>query len=101
MKTLRTPRFWLLTTAALIFGSALPAHAQGALSYQTSAPTMVAAAPGLPSVPAEQIARDVTSEFNPRTGVRELIGAPFNSRVTPWTRNSVRDSLVTADPRLQ
>ena len=78
MTHLRTPRFWLLTTAALIFGSTLPANAQSALSYQSGAPTMVAAAPGLPSIPAEQIARDVTSEFNPRTGARELVAAPFD-----------------------
>jgi|GEM_PF-1129629 len=96
MITLRTPRFWLLTTAALIFGSALPAHAQGALNYQTSAPTMVAAAPGLPSVPAEQIARDVMSEFNPRTGARELIGAPFDPfEEDPSLAGSVR--LRSAD----
>ncbi len=75
MTHLRTPRFWLLTTAALILGSATTAQAQ---SYQMGAPTMVAAAPGFPSIPAEQIARDVTTEFNPRTGARELMAAPFD-----------------------
>jgi len=39
---------------------------------------MVAAAPGLPSVPAEQIARDVKTEYNPRTGTRELVAASFD-----------------------
>ena len=74
----RTPKLWLLTTAALIFGSQMSASAQSSLRYQSGAPTMVAAAPGLPSIPAEQIARDVTSEFNPRTGLRELVAAPFD-----------------------
>lgn len=78
MKHMRTPRFWLLTTAALIFGSHMTASAQVPSNYQSGAPTMVAAAPGLPSVPAEQIARDVTSETNPRTGMRELVAAPFD-----------------------
>ncbi len=85
MKHLRTPRFWLLATAALIFGSAGTANAQSyqaptyqAGAYQTGAPTMVAAAPGLPSISAEQIARDVTTEFNPRTGARELVAASFD-----------------------
>ncbi len=78
MTHLPSPRFWLLTTAALVFGSALPANAQMSRTYQTGAPTMVAAAPGLPSIPADQIARDVTSEVNPRTGARELIAAPFD-----------------------
>jgi len=77
MKHLRTPRFWLLTTAALVFGSQITAVAQ-TTTYQSGAPTMVAAVPGLPSIPADQIARDVTSEFNPRTGVRELVAAPFD-----------------------
>ena len=75
MTHLRTPRFWLLTTAALIFGSATAVQAQ---NYNMGTPTMVAAAPGFPSIPAEQIARDVTSEFNPRTGARELVAAPFD-----------------------
>lgn len=76
MTTLRTPRFLLLTTAALAFGS--HASAQSASNYQTGAPTMVAAAPSLPTISAEQIARDVISEFNPRTGARELVAAPFD-----------------------
>lgn len=75
MTYFRTPKFWLLTTAALIFGSATAVSAQ---DYNMGTPTMVAAAPGLPSIPAEQIARDVTSEFNPRTGVQELVAAPFD-----------------------
>jgi len=74
MIKLRTPKLWLLTTAALIFGSQMSATAQTSLNYQSGAPTMVAAAPGFPSISAEQIARDVTSEFNPRTGLRELFG---------------------------
>jgi len=78
MMKLRTPKLWLLTTAALIFGSQMSATAQTPLNYQSGAPTMVAAAPGFPSIPAEQIARDVTSEFNPRTGLRELVAAPFD-----------------------
>lgn len=78
MTKFRTPKFWLLTTAALIFGSQMSASAQTPLDYQSGAPTMVAAAPGLPSISAEQIARDVTSEFNPRTGLRELVAAPFD-----------------------
>lgn len=76
MTHFRTPRFWLLTTAALVFGSHMTATAQTANS--SGVPTMVAAAPGLPSIPAEQIARDVTSEYNPRTGMRELVAAPFD-----------------------
>ena len=75
MTHLRTPRFWLLTTAALIFGSTATVQAQ---DYQMGTPTMVAAAPGFPSISAEQIARDVTSDFNPRTGTRELVAAPFD-----------------------
>lgn len=78
MIKLRTPKLWLLTTAALIFGSQMSATAQTSLNYQSGVPTMVAAAPGFPSIPAEQIARDVTSEFNPRTGLRELVAAPFD-----------------------
>lgn len=78
MTHIRTPRFWLLTTAAFVFGSHLTAVAQSSPNYQASAPTMVAAAPGLPSISPEQIARDVTSEFNPRTGGRELVAAPFD-----------------------
>ena len=102
MTHLRTPRFWLLTTAALIFGSTLPANAQSALSYQSGAPTMVAAAPGLPSIPAEQIARDVTSEFNPRTGARELVAAPFDPfEEDPALAGSLRlrsaDGALTVD----
>lgn len=104
MKHLRTPRFWLLTTAALILGSAGAAHAQGALTYQTGAPTMVAAAPGLPSISAEQIARDVTTEFNPRTGARELIAAPFDPfEEDPSLAGSLRlrsaDGAVALDGR--
>ena len=78
MKTLRTPRFWLLTTAALMLGAHGTANAQTASSYNYGTPTMVAAAPGLPSVPAEQIARDVTREVNPRSGQMELAAAPFD-----------------------
>jgi len=74
----RSPRHWLLSTAALIFGSQFSASAQIAPNYHTGAPTMVAAAPSLPTIPAEQIARDVISEFNPRTGKQELIAAPFD-----------------------
>jgi len=75
MTHLRKSRFWLLTTAALIFGSHMSAAAQVPNSYQPNtfqtgnynagAPTMVAAAPSLPDISAEQIARDVTAEFNP------------------------------------
>lgn len=75
MKHRHTPKFWLLTTAALLFGSAVTANAQ---DYRAGAPTMVVAAPGLPSISPEQIARDVASDFNPRTGLRELIAAPFD-----------------------
>jgi len=39
---------------------------------------MVAAAPSLPNVSPEQIARDVQAEFNPRTGQTEFIAAPFD-----------------------
>jgi len=83
MTHLRKPRFWLLTTAALIFGSHMSASAQSSTvyqpgSYNTGAPTMVAAAPSLPNITADQIARDVTAEFNPRTGQAELIAAPFD-----------------------
>ena len=73
-----TPKLWLLATAALIFGSHVSASAQSLPNYQAGAPTMVAAAPSLPSIPAEQIARDVTSDFKPRTGQRELVAAPFD-----------------------
>lgn len=78
MTYLHTLRFWLLITAVLVLGSHVTANAQGTQTYQTGAPTMVAAAPSLPTIPAEQIARDVISEFNPRTGTRELIAAPFD-----------------------
>ena len=74
----RTPRLWLLSTVALIFGSHISASAQIAPTYQPGAPTMVAAAPSLPTIAPEQIARDVISEFNPRTGKQELIAAPFD-----------------------
>lgn len=77
MKNIRTPRIWLLTTAALIFAVPAAASAQST-AYHTGTPTMVAAAPGLPSVPAEQIARDVKSEYNPRTARSELTAAPFD-----------------------
>lgn len=104
MTYLRTPRFWLLTTAALIFGSAATANAQMTPTYQTGAPTMVAAAPGLPSIPAEQIARDVTSETNPRTGARELVAAPFDPfEEDPSLAGSLRlrsaDGAVAIDGR--
>ena len=83
MKQLRTSRFWLLTTAALIFGSHMSASAQSSTvfqpgNYQVGAPTTVAAAPSLPNISADQIARDVTAEFNPRTGQTELIAATFD-----------------------
>ena len=104
MTNLRTPRFWLLTTAALIFGSHMTAAAQGVPTYQTGAPTMVAAAPGLPSVPAEQIARDVITEFNPRTGTRELVAANFDPfEEDPTLAGSLRlrsaDGAVSIDGR--
>ena len=73
-----TPRFWLLGTAALIFGSHVSASAQQSPAYQVGAPTMVAAAPALPSLSPEQIAQDVVLETNPRTGVTELVAAPFD-----------------------
>jgi len=65
MKQMCKPRFWLLATAALIFGSHISASAQSSTVFQpgpynTGAPTMVAAAPSLPKISAEQIARDVT-----------------------------------------
>ena len=99
MTHLGTPRFWLLTTAALIFGSSMTASAK---DYNMGTPTMVAAAPGFPSVPAEQIARDVTSEFNPRTGARELVAAPFDPfEEDPSLAGSLRlrsaDGAVTVD----
>ena len=83
MKHLRKPRFWLLTTAALIFGSHMSASAQSSTvfqpgNYQVGAPTTVAAAPSLPNISADQIARDVIADFNPRTGQTELIAAPFD-----------------------
>lgn len=78
MRHFCTPKFWLLTTAAFVLGSQMSATAQTTPNYQAGAPTMVAAAPGLPSIPADQIARDVTSEYNPRTGTRELLAAPFD-----------------------
>ena len=96
MTKLRTPKIWLLATAALVFGSHMSASAQDNIAYDAGAPTMVAAAPSLPSVPAEQIARDVTSEFNPRTGVRELIAAPFDPfEEDPYLAASLR--LRSAD----
>ena len=78
MTYLRSPRLWLLSTAALIFGSQIPASAQIEQNYHSGAPTMVAAAPSLPTISPEQIARDVVSEFNPRTGKHELFAAPFD-----------------------
>lgn len=78
MTLLRTPRFWLMTTAALIVsnGAQLQAHAQ--TSYQTGGSAIVSAAQGFPSIPAEQIASDVREEVNPRTGQTELYAAPFD-----------------------
>lgn len=73
-----TPRFWLLGTAALIFGSHVSAYAQHSPAYHAGAPTMVAAAPALPSLSPEQIAQDVVLETNPRTGVTEFVAAPFD-----------------------
>ena len=78
MKQLRKPRFWLFTTAALIFGSHMSASAQIPNNYHSGAPTMVAAAPSLPTISPDQIARDVRAEFNPRTGQTELVAAPFD-----------------------
>lgn len=67
-----------MTTAAFILTAAANS-AQAQTAYQSGAPTMVAAAPSFPTIPAEQIARDVTEEFNPRTGERELVAAPFDA----------------------
>ena len=78
MTPIRTPKFWLLATAALLLGSHISAEAQVRSNFQTGAPTMVAAAPSLPTISAEQIARDVAIETNPRTGVNELFAAPFD-----------------------
>ena len=78
MTYFRSPRLWLLSTVALLFGSQISASAQIAPNYHAGVPTMVAAAPSLPTIPAEQIARDVIAEFNPRTGTQELIAAPFD-----------------------
>lgn len=87
MTYLKTPKFWLLTTAALMCGAQMSAQAQVSTSqvsqsygsnYEYGTPTMVAAAPSLPSVRAEQIAQDVTTEYNPRTGRTEFIAAPFD-----------------------
>lgn len=39
---------------------------------------MVAAAPSLPTLSPEHIARDVALETNPRTGAHEFLGAPFD-----------------------
>ena len=112
MTHLRKSRFWLLTTAALIFGSHMSAAAQVPNSYQSNtfqtgnynagAPTMVAAAPSLPDISAEQIARDVTAEFNPRTGRTELIAAPFDPfEADPYMAGSLRlrsaEGAVTID----
>ena len=101
MTHLRKPRFWLLTTAALIIGAPLSASAQNSNvyhpgAYNVGAPTMVAAAPSLPNIPADQIARDVTAEHNPRTGQVELIAAPFDPfEEDPYMAGSLR--LRTAD----
>lgn len=67
-----------MTTAALVLTMGSNA-AQAQSIYQAGAPTMVAAAPSFPTIPAEQIARDVTSTYNPRTGERELTAAPFDA----------------------
>ena len=79
---LKTPKFWLLTTAALICSAQMSAQAQVSTSYGSNyeygAPTMVAAAPSLPTLRAEQIAQDVTTEYNPRTGRTEFVAAPFD-----------------------
>lgn len=82
MTHLKTPKFWLLTTAALMCGPQMSAQAQLSDSYGSNyeygTPTMVAAAPSLPTIRAEQIAQDVTTEYNPRTGRTEFIAAPFD-----------------------
>ncbi len=78
MTTLRTPRFWLMTTAAFMFSvGAQSAYAQA--GYQAGAPTMVAAAPSFPTISADQIARDVTQSYNPRTGQTELVAGSFDA----------------------
>jgi len=65
-----------------MFGSQITAQAQVSSSYgatyEYGTPTMVAAAPSLPAVRAEQIAQDVTTEYNPRTGRTEFVAAPFD-----------------------
>ncbi len=91
----RTPRFWLMTTAALIltFGAQT---AQAQTTYHSGTPTMVAAAPSFPTISAEQIARDVTESHNPRTGQKEWIAAPFDAfEDDPTLAGSVR--LRSAD----
>jgi len=79
MKLNKTIRLSLLTSAAL----ALPVMAQAQSKVTPpyalgSTPTVVQAAPGFPTVSPEQIASDVTEEFNPRTGEQSLVAAPFD-----------------------
>lgn len=92
MTHFRTTRFWLLTGAALMTAGTVHAQSKPTPPY-ASAPTMVQAAPGFPSIPAEQIARDTTEEVNPRTGQRELVAAPFD----PFEQ----DPTVAASVRLR
>ena len=79
MELKNTIRLILLTSAALILPVSVQAQSKVTPPYALgSTPTVVQAAPGFPTVSAEQIARDVTQEFNPRTGETSLVAAPFD-----------------------
>lgn len=80
MTQICTLRFWLLTGASCL----LAGQAQAQFSGQTKptppygAPTMVQAAPSFTDLSPEQIAADVTQEYNRRTGQLEWVGASFD-----------------------
>ena len=79
MELKNTIRLILLTSAALTLSVSVQAQSKVTPPYALgSTPTVVQAAPGFPTVSAEQIARDVTQEFNPRTGETSLVAAPFD-----------------------
>jgi len=71
-----------LLSGGLLLSSVIPAAAQAPISFPDLAP--------------EQIAGDVSEEYNPRTGLRELSAAPFDPFETdPQLAASVR--LTTAN----
>ena len=78
MTKLYSIRFALLASASLLLTGVAHAQSKPLPHYSPSTPTMVQAAPGFPMILAEQIARDVTEDYDPRTGETSLVAAPFD-----------------------